>query len=88
VHYQNPKGVVQMALIGAGGLLGEVVFFSHTKRRATAQAAADSHLWCLTALRFSELVNRQPALALSLTLFAGKVLALRAVNRRRRVAST
>ena len=56
--------------------------------RATVQAAAPSRLWCLTALRYTELANRQPALGLALVTMAGQVLARRASDSRRRVAST
>jgi hypothetical protein len=39
-------------------------------------------------LRFSELSNRQPAIALGLVMAVGAVLAKRLGNRRRRVAAT
>ncbi|MDN5505839.1 MAG: cyclic nucleotide-binding domain-containing protein, partial [Comamonas sp.] len=39
-------------------------------------------------LRYSEIANRQPALALALLTMAGQVLARRAGDSRRRVAST
>src|SRR2546429_9874061 len=34
-------------------------------RHATVQAAAPGRLWCLTAMRFAELSNRQPGVALA-----------------------
>ncbi|GAO21098.1 Crp/Fnr family transcriptional regulator [Alicycliphilus sp. B1] len=52
------------------------------------QASAPSKLWSLTALRFSELANRQPVVALQLAMAVGAVLAKRLANRRRRVAAT
>ncbi|GGH65095.1 hypothetical protein GCM10010975_32550 [Comamonas phosphati] len=88
VHYQDAKERVRLALVGPGSVIGEGAFFAHRPRRATVQAAAPSRLWCLTALRFSELSNRQPALALALVLMTGQVLARRAADSRRRVAST
>lgn len=88
VHYQDAKERVRLALVGPGSVIGEGAFFAHRPRRATVQAAAPSRLWCLTALRFSELSNRQPALALALILMTGQVLARRAADSRRRVAST
>ena len=42
----------------------------------------------LSALRFTELSNRQPAIALGVAMGAGAVLAKRLGNRRRRVAAT
>jgi hypothetical protein len=39
-------------------------------------------------MRFTELSNRQPAVALNVAMAAGAVLAKRMGNRRRRVATT
>ncbi|KAF1045902.1 Crp/Fnr family transcriptional regulator [Xylophilus sp.] len=88
VHYEDDKGRVRLALVGAGTVLGEAGFFSHRPRVATVQASAASRLWSLPALRFSELSNRQPAVALGLSMAVGAVLAKRMRSRRRRVAST
>ena len=88
VHYEDDKGRLRMALVGAGGLLGEGAFFSHRPRSATVQAGSACRLWGLTPLRFTELSNRQPAIALALTLAMGGVLSKRMANRRRRVAAT
>ena len=88
VHYEDGKGRLRMAIVAPGTVVGEGAFFSHRPRSATVQAAAPSKLWALTALRFTELSNRQPALALSLAMAAGAVLSKRLGNRRRRVAST
>lgn len=88
VHYQDSKERIRLALVGPGSMVGEGAFFAHRPRRATVQAAAPSRLWCLTAMRFSELANRQPALGLALVTMAGQVLARRAGDSRRRVAST
>lgn len=88
VHYEDEKGRLRLAIVGAGSVVGEGAFFSHRPRSATVQAGAPSRLWTLTALRFSELSNRQPAVALALAMAAGSVLARRLGNRRRRVAAT
>lgn len=88
VHYQDEKERVRLAIVGAGSVIGEGAFFSHRVRSATVQASAACKLWSLTALRFTELSNRQPAIALALVMAAGGVLAKRLSNRRRRVAAT
>lgn len=88
VHCQDEKERLRMAIVGAGSVLGEGAFFSHRARSATVQASAPSKLWSLTAIRFTELTNRQPAIALGLAMAAGAVLAKRLGNRRRRVAAT
>lgn len=88
VHYQDEKERLRLAIVGAGSVVGEGAFFSHRSRSATVQASAPCKLWSLTAIRFTELTNRQPAIALGLALAAGSVLAKRLGNRRRRVAAT
>ena len=82
VHYQDEKERVHLAIVGSGSMVGEGAFFSHRAR------SAPSKLWSLTAIRFTELANRQPAIALSLSMAAGAVLAKRLGNRRRRIAAT
>ena len=88
VHSQAEKERQRLALVGPGSVVGEGAFFSMRPRSATVQASAPTKLWTLTALRFTELTNRQPAIALGLAMAAGAVLAKRLGNRRRRVAAT
>lgn len=88
VHYQDEKERLRLAIVGPGSVVGEGAFFSHRPRSATVQASVPSKLWSLPALRFAELTNRQPAIALGLAMAAGAVLAKRLGNRRRRVAAT
>ena len=88
VHYEDEKERLRLAIVGSGSAVGEGAFFSQRPRSASVQAAAVSKLWGLTSLRFIELSNRQPALALGLAMAAGSVLARRLSNRRRRVAAT
>ena len=88
VHYQDEKERLRLAIVGAGSVVGEGAFFSHRSRSATVQASAPCKLWSLTAIRFTELSIRQPAIALGLVMAAGAVLAKRLGNRRRRVAAT
>ena len=88
VHYQDEKERLRLAIVGPGSVVGEGAFFSHRSRSATVQASAPCKLWSLTAIRFTELTNRQPAIALGLAMAAGAVLAKRLGNRRRRVAAT
>ncbi len=88
VHYQDEKERLRLAIVGPGSVVGEGAFFSHRARSATVQASAPSKLWSLTAIRYTELSNRQPAIALGLVMATGAVLAKRLGNRRRRVAAT
>lgn len=88
VHLQDEKDRLRLAMVGPGSVVGEGAFFSHRPRSATVQAGGPCKLWGLTAIRFTELSNRQPAIALGLAMAAGSVLARRLGNRRRRVAAT
>ena len=87
VHYQDENERLRLAIVGAGSVVGEGAFFSHRARSATVQASTPCKLWSLTAIRVTELANRQPAIALGLAMAAGAVLAKRLGNRRRRVAA-
>ena len=88
VHYEDDKGRVRMALVGAGSVVGEGAFFSHLSRSATVQASGAGKLWCLTSLRFLELSNRHSLLALELAMSLAAVMAKRLYNKPRRVAVT
>lgn len=88
VHYEDEQQRVRLAIVGPGSVVGEGAFFSHRPRSATVQAGAPSRLWNLTAIRFTEFANRNPAVALQLVMAIGAVQAKRLSNRRRRVAST
>lgn len=88
VHYEDEKERLRLAIVSPGSVVGEGSFFSHRPRSATVQAASPSKLWTLTALRFTELTNRQPGIALAVAMAAGAVLSKRLGNRKRRVATT
>ena len=88
VHYEDGKSRLRLALVGPGSVVGEGAFFSHQPRTATVQAAGDCKLWCLTAMRHTELANRHPALALALVQALGGVLARRYTNKPKRTAIT
>ena len=64
VHYQDEKERLRLAIVGPGSVVGEGGFFSMRPRSATVQGGVPTKLWSLTALRFTELSNRQPAIAL------------------------
>ena len=77
-----------MAMVGPGSLVGEGAFFSLEPRAATVQASGDCKLWCLAPMRYTELANRHPALALAVVYALGGVLARRHSNKPKRTAIT
>jgi CRP-like cAMP-binding protein len=88
VHFQDAKERVRLAIVGPGTVVGEVSFFSSQPRVATVQATGTARVWLLTALRFKELSNRQPEIALALTMVLGGLMGRRLVNRKLRIAAT
>jgi CRP-like cAMP-binding protein len=88
VHYEDSKGRVRLAVVGPGSAVGEGAFFTRQPRSATVQAAAPAKLWCLTPLRFTELSNRQPALALEIAMALGSLVSRRLTNKPKRAAVT
>jgi CRP-like cAMP-binding protein len=88
VHLIGDKGQMQLAILNPGSVVGEGAFFSRAPRSANVVATGAGRVWRLTAIRFSELSNRQPNLALELVLGFGSVIARRMVNKLKRVAVT
>jgi len=88
VHYEDVGGKIRLAAVGAGSVVGEGGFFSYMARSATVQAGSVCQLWSLTPMRFSELSNRHPAVALALAMALGAIMAKRVVSNRRRIAVT
>ncbi len=88
VHFEDDKGRARLALVEAGSAVGEGAFFSRLPRTATVQAATPAKLWCITPIRFTELSNRQPAVALEIAMALGSLVSRRLMSTQRRVAVT
>lgn len=88
VHFEDGRQRLRLAIVSAGSVVGEGAFFSHQPRSATVQASGDCTLWCLTPMRFTELTNRHPGIALVLVQALGGVLARRGLNKPKRTAIT
>jgi len=88
VHYEDDKGRLRLAVVEAGSAVGEGAFFTRAPRNATVQAAAPCKLWSLSPIRFTELTNRQPQIALEVALALGALVSRRVSNRPKRVAVT
>jgi CRP/FNR family cyclic AMP-dependent transcriptional regulator len=88
VHYEDDKGRVRLALVTAGSAVGEGAFFTRLARNATVQAAGPCKIWSLTPIRFTELANRHPGVALELAMALGSLVSRRLVNKPKRVAVT
>ncbi|AEG94935.1 signal transduction protein : sensor, cNMP-binding domain-like protein [Ramlibacter tataouinensis TTB310] len=88
VHLEDEKGRVRLAVVSAGSAVGEGAFFTGLPRNATVQAADACKIWSLTPLRFTELSNRNPAIALEIAMALGSLISRRLINKPKRVAVT
>lgn len=88
VHFEDVTGKIRLAAVGPGSVIGEGGFFSRMARSATVQSSGACRLWTLGPMRFSELANRQPNVALALAMALGAIMARRLVSNRRRIAVT
>ncbi len=88
VHYEDEAGRVQLAIVQAGNAVGEGGFFSQMPRNATVQAVSDCKLWNMTYLRFVDMSQKVPRVALALSLALGAIISRRMVDRRKRVSVT
>lgn len=88
VHFEDKQGRIRLAIVGAGSAVGEGGFFSRMPRSATVQVGSACKLWSLSPMRFTELSNRKPEIALEVAMAAGAVVAKRLANRKYRAAVT
>lgn len=88
VHYEDNKGRLRLAMVDSGSAVGEGAFFSRNPRNATVQAAEACKIWSLTPIRFTELSNRQPQLAVEVALALGALVSRRLTSGPKRVAVT
>ena len=88
VHLIGESGQMQLAILNPGSVVGEGSFFSRLPRSANVVATGSARVWRMTPIRFAELANRQPNVALELIMALGAVIAKRMVNRPKRVAVT
>jgi len=88
VHSTDKADRIKLAIVGAGSVVGEGGFFSHLPRSATVQAAGPCKVWSLAPMRFTELANRQPAVALAVAMAVGAIVSRRMRDRRMRRAVT
>ena len=88
VHYEDEAGRIRLATVEAGSAVGEGAFFSRQPRNATVQAASPCRLWSMTPMRFAELSNRQPQIAVEVAMALGALVSRRLANRPKRAAVT
>jgi len=88
VHRVSSKEQMKLAVLMPGSVVGEGSFFSREPHSANVVVTGAGRVWRLTAIRFAEMSNRQPNLALELAMGLGAVIAKRMAHRSKRVAVT
>ncbi len=88
VDLHTEKGIVHLAILGPGTVVGEGSFFSHSARIAAVSAYSDCKLWALEAADFDNLSRHHPPVALALAMALGAVLANRMLDFSKRSAIT
>ena len=88
VDVKSDAGLVRVALLGPGSVVGEGSFFSHLARSATVVAYNDAKVWELSPKDFELLSHAHPGVALALSTALGAVLATRLLDLSRRLAVT
>jgi CRP/FNR family cyclic AMP-dependent transcriptional regulator len=80
VYRNQERGRLQLAVLGAGSLVGEGTFFAHIVRSASVETLEPTLAWELSTAGFDELVRGSPKAALQLCRFIGAVLATRMLS--------
>lgn len=88
VDVKSDAGLVRVAILGPGSVVGEGSFFSHLARSATVVAYSDAKVWEMTPKEFEKLSREHPGVALALSTALGAVLATRLLDLSKRLAIT
>ncbi|KQW58114.1 Crp/Fnr family transcriptional regulator [Variovorax sp. Root411] len=88
VHRVSSKEQMRLAVLTPGSVVGEGSFFSRQPHSANVVVTGAGRVWRLTAIRFAEMSNRQPNMALEIAMALGAVIAKRMAHRSKRVAVT
>jgi len=86
VDMKTPAGLVHLALLGRGSVVGEGGFFTQQARNASVSVFNDCKVWTMTPAGFQSLVQHHPAAAAALSMALGAVLATRMLDISKRIA--
>lgn len=86
VDMHTDKGIVHLAIVGPGSVVGEGSFFSHMARSASVSAYSDCKVWVMTPADFDRLSHSNANVALALSMALGTVLASRMLDLSKRLA--
>lgn len=88
VDLKTEAGLVQLAILAPGTVVGEGSFFSHLARSSTVVAYSECKVWELSPENFAALSKQYPSVALALAMALGATLASRMLDLSKRIAVT
>ncbi len=88
VDMRTDAGLVHLAVLGPGTVVGEGGFFANLPRNASVSVYSDCKVWAMPIAKFAELARQHPSVALALTLALGAVLASRMLDVSKRLPVT
>jgi len=86
VDMHGPKGIIHLAIVGPGSVVGEGSFFSHLARSASVSAYSDCKVWVMAPADFDKLSRDHPNVALAVSMALGTILATRMLDMSKRLS--
>lgn len=88
VDVKTDQGLLQLAILGPGTVVGEGSFFSHLPRNASVVAYSNCKVWEMSPADFETLGKKHPTVALSLSMALSAIMATRMLDVSKRIAIT
>jgi len=88
VDVKTDSGLMQLAILGPGTVVGEGSFFSYLPRNASVVAYSSCKVWTMSPEDFETLGKKHPTVALSLSMALSAIMATRMLDVSKRIAST
>ncbi len=85
VDMHTEKGIIHLAIVGPGSVVGEGSFFSHLPRIAAVSAYSDCKIWILTPEEFERLSHTNANVALAVSMALGTLMATRMLDMSKRI---
>ena len=85
VNIHTDKGMVHLAIVGPGSVVGEGSFFSRLARSASVSAYSDCKVWVMLPAEFDRLSRANAHVALALSMALGTLMATRTLDLAKRV---
>jgi len=86
VDMHTEKGIIHLAIVGPGSVVGEGSFFSHLPRSASVSAYSDCRVWTLAPADFERLSHNNANVALAVSMALGTILATRMFDMSKRLS--